>query len=62
MIILKNKEEKNLWKEIANNAISIVETAKPTDANAKRVLSFMNFIADGAIISYRKRCEHDETS
>ena len=60
MIILKNKEERELWKDAAKNAIATVETATPEEKDAKRVLAFMNVIADGAILAYRKRCGYEE--
>jgi len=60
MVILKNKEERELWKDAAKNAIATVETATPTKEDGKRVLLFMNIIADGAVLAYRKR--NDEKS
>ena len=55
MLTLKNKEERELWKDAAKNAIATVESATPTEDDAKRVLSFMSIIADGAVLAYRKR-------
>ena len=57
MITLRDREERELWKEAAKNAIATVETAAPTEKDGKRVLVFMSIIADGAILEYRKRCE-----
>ena len=55
MLTLKNREEQNLWRDAATNAIATVETATPSEDDAKRVIVFMNIIADGAVLSFRKR-------
>lgn len=58
MIHLKTKEERELWKKAAVNAIATVEGAQPECG--ERVLTFVRVISDGVILEYRKRSV-DET-
>lgn len=60
MMNLQSDIEKTLWRKSALNALKTVQAEKAQHEEHKRIVSFAALVADGMVLSYRKRLKDND--
>jgi hypothetical protein len=58
MVVLSSDIEKELWRNAALKALGNVDDV--TAEQHQDAIKFASMVADGVVLSYRKRCKKDE--